>query len=139
MANLAKCLYDNNWVKFTIKYGRYINFIEFLKENKIYFLSSMELNFNEIPRAYHGNSKSNNLLEYLANNVDDGALIGDFISYFFYNITKIQSRNSSKLMFYIIQNNDWIKQQIIISNVSPPIYITADSTQLSCDDTTIYV
>lgn len=139
MANLAKCLYNDKWVKFTIQYGRYSNFIDFLKQNKIEFLSSMKLNFNEIPRSYHGNGNCDNLLTYLSNNVDNDVLIADFITYFFYNITKIQNRNGSKLIFYIIPNNDWTKQQVIISNVAPQIYISVDSTQIYCDDTTIYI
>ena len=72
----AKFWYDNHWVIFTLGVDSYQNIITFLEINGLFFLAEMQLNFDTIPLALHGKGNSNNLLDYLANNVDDRKFMG---------------------------------------------------------------
>ena len=55
------------------------NIITFLDFHELSFLKYMKLDFTQIPFLLHGKGKSENLLEYLANNTDNDILIVQFV------------------------------------------------------------
>ena len=125
MANLsgvpAKFWYNEHWVEFQLFEGVYQNIITFLDAHSLSFLAEMGLNFeSEIPITLHGKKTSVNLLDYLANNSDDGDLILRFIDYFL--TTELDMRYqetefvpAARVNFKLIENAEWQNINLKIS------------------------
>jgi hypothetical protein len=103
----AKLNNSGNVVTFEYKHGQYDNFIDFLNEHKIAFMTEVDIDFTNIPISLHGRGDSNNLLEYIANNNSDVNLIKSFIDYFIKEICDIRLTTGEKISFNIHNSSTW--------------------------------
>jgi len=126
----CKCWNGENWVDFNIQTGEYQNFNVFLVDNKIGFLSTMEIDFTTIPVILHGKNRSRNLLDYLSNNNNDVNLILSFINYFISNISKIKYYTGINLNFNLINSSTWQTSKIYVSGYISPTTTTTTTTIL---------
>lgn len=74
----STCWYYEHIVHFKLKTGIYENIVVFLIDNKISFLTTMDLDFTNIPINLHGKGNSKNLLDYLSKNKENFILIYNF-------------------------------------------------------------
>jgi hypothetical protein len=93
-------------IKFILTTGNYQNIITFLESSNLSFITEMKLNFDSIPLSLHGKGNSENLLEYLGNNLDNSNLIFKFLNYFL-TILNIKYVYNEKLIFEFIENDNW--------------------------------
>lgn len=114
---ISYCLKSENWVKFRLNIGTYQNFLTFLYEHEISFLAEMKLDFTTIPLIYHGKGYSYNLLQYLANNVDNNELIINFLNYFITNIVKFKYYDGVPFAFIFSEASDWQNSNLEIYNI----------------------
>ncbi len=134
MTNIkAKCWANNRWVQFNLKPGIYTNVIVFLNEMKLSFLTTIPIDFTNIPIDLHGKGVSGNLINYLSNNDGNNILILNFLIYFLNEIIDVRYKNDDKIIFSFIEGPQWQGLQLIIEG-EPIIWITLDSTYYSCDD-----
>ena len=98
---------STHWVKFKLKIGVYINFIEFLVEHDIFFIAENTIDFTKIPIFLHGYGESKNLLEYLANNVGNTTLIINFLKYFISEIYNFRYTLDKKMNFSFEVKDTW--------------------------------
>ena len=104
----------DRWVTFQLSIGVYQNIITFLNDNNLTFLTTLTLDFSQLPFALHGKGNSTNLLEYLSNNTDDNLLILQFLNYFIKNIVVISYSYGQKLNFNINIESDWQNMQMYV-------------------------
>ncbi len=111
---------SDHWVRFRLIIGTYENIITFLDNQGLYFLTTLELDFTQIPFLLHGKGDSKNLLQYLSNNTDDNSLISQFIQYFLSTIIKMKYYYSGEsVVFYYSESTKW--QSMNIFFYSPEI------------------
>lgn len=125
----AICWDSKNWVKFKFNPSNYKNIITFLEESRIYFLAEMTLDFTKIPYLLHGKGKSQNLLQYLANNVEDISLIRSFLQYFVISIVQIKYISGKMLNFHFTESSDWQNMTFIVTGYVPPTTTTTTTTE----------
>lgn len=118
----------DHWIKFDIQIIVYQNIITFLEAGKLLFLTTIEIDFTQIPLYLHGRGNSNNLNEYLANNNDNSILILQFIDYFITIIHKFKYSSGQNLSFELIENDKWQNINLIISKpyISENNYVEND-------------
>jgi len=118
----AKLWLVDHWVRFKINENIYYdNIIIFLENQNISFLNTVNIDFSSIPLELHGNGRSNNLLEYLANNNNNNLLIEKFLNYFLSEIFDVRYYNdNSKILFYF-SGETWQKLKIVVNTNNPPI------------------
>jgi hypothetical protein len=107
----------DRWVKFRLILGFYQNVITFLEYNNLSFLTTLELDFTQIPFLLHGKGNSKNLLQYLENNTDNVFLISQFIDYFLRFIIKIKYYYTGEnAVFYFTESTEWQNMNINFYN-----------------------
>ena len=108
---------SDHWVRFRLVIGIYENIITFLDYNELSFLTTMDLDFTQIPFLLHGKGNSKNLLQYLANNTDDTPLISQFLDYFLRFIIKMKYYYSGEnVVFNFIGITTWQNMNIDFYN-----------------------
>jgi hypothetical protein len=133
----STCWYSEHIVHFKLNTGIYENIIVFLNENNISFLTTMKLDFTNIPFNLHGKGNSENLLDYLSKNNKNVTLIYNFIEYFLKQIAKIKYSNGKFLNFYIDFNDNWENLQISIYDPYIPTTTTTTTTTTLISTTTL--
>ena len=120
----SKCWVNDHWINFDLMLGTYDNIITFLNAQKLSFLSEIHLDFSNIPLELHGKGNSINLLQYLANNTDDNALISRFLEYFLNMTLDMRYVSGKKIDFLFPEDSSW--QNFTVSILNP--YTTTTST-----------
>jgi len=122
----SKCWVVDHWVVFTLTINAYENIMTFLNAQNLLFLSNIELDFSTIPLELHGNGESKTLVQYLANNTDNNALISKFLDYFLnvqFNMKYYYT--GEQITFYFPEESGWQNFQIYFN---PPATTTTTST-----------
>ena len=122
----AKVWIDNHWVFFSLIIGDYKNLISFLNTNELSFLTTLNIDFTNIPLNLHGKGVSNNLLNYLSNNSNDNFLIDQFLNYFLNKIIIISYSSGKKLNYKLNGDAKW--QDMTFSAYSSYIPTTTTTT-----------
>lgn len=122
---------STNWVKFRLKIGLYVNFLEFLIDHDIYFLAEIPIDFTNIPISLHGFGVSKNLLEYIANNNENTDLIIEFINYFITTITNFKYISGEKLNYEITYDSFLTWQDTTFSAKNSYITTTTTTTSIN--------
>jgi len=106
---------STHWVKFIMKIGAHENFLVFLEDSQISFMSDEPI---EIPLALHGNGVSRTLLEYFANNTNDNYLITKFLNYYI-DIMNFRYYDVDEKLIYEFGNSEkWQENTFIVGGVS---------------------
>lgn len=109
----------DHWVKFRLVLGNYENIIAFLDYHNLFFLTTLELDFTQIPFLLHGKGNSTNLLQYLANNTNNSSLIFQFIEYFIVYIIQMKYYYSGeRVAFNFFENDKWQNMNIDVYDTS---------------------
>ena len=136
----SKVWISDHWVTFLLNIGIYQNIITFFDLNGLSFLTTLNLDFTQIPLILHGKGNSENLLEYLSNNTDDTILINNFLNYFLNNIIIMSYSSGQKMNFRLNSNANW--QNMIFDVYGPyipPTTTTTTTTGTTTTTTTITV
>lgn len=112
----SKVWVNDHWLKFRLIIGIYQNIIIFLDFHELSFFKTLEIDFTSVPLSLHGNGNSLNLLEYLANNVENDLLISQFIMYFLSTILNIRYYLSDENIVFFMENIKWQNMNIYVCN-----------------------
>lgn len=127
----AKLWINNQWVYFTLVYGRYTNIITFLDSHDLSFIKINYIDFNQVPITLHGFGNSINLMNYLSNNEGNNVLINKFIDYFLKELNfKFTDNSTATVLFEPAL--DWRDSNVVVP-YSEIKYFTVDTTYTSCD------
>ena len=116
------------WVKFRLKVGNYINFLEFLIEHQISFLAEVTIDFTNIPLSLHGKGVSKNLTEYFANNNNNTILIINFLNYYITSIVDFRYSTGKKLNYSFISSSTWQSTTFSAKSYYVPTTTTSSTT-----------
>lgn len=130
----AKLFINNKWTHFVEKSGTYDNILAYLDNNNISFVKSNYIDFNTIPKQYHGVGFSRNLLDYISNNSNNNNLIFSFINYYF-NKLQIKYTDGTIFKLNVDMTDNWKTSKIrVFYNQRPIITISSDQTIYTVDN-----
>jgi hypothetical protein len=137
----AKFWINDDWVRFTVEYGIYENFLVFLDHHDLSFVRTNYIDFdNEVPIQLHGFGYSYHLEDFLANNAGNESLICDFIEYYIMELDfRYYYYECPRLKLTFTCTGDWQTSTVMVTKSIPHYYLTVDSTMWRVDTTEITV